>query len=174
MTELLVDRLLRERALRSEVGHLQGLLLREAGGHDLAEQSQDLLVAQRSALLTVAVEREPQHLRLALRAIEIHGMAGGVLGDAHLLREPRPLVDERMEFGIHRVDARADALERRFRQHRGARGRPRGTRLSRPARLPGRPLARHAQSVRAASTPGIARKRPSTSVGTGASVSISV
>jgi hypothetical protein len=34
-----------------------------------------------------------QHLRLALRPVEIHRCAVGVLGDADLLRQPRALVD---------------------------------------------------------------------------------
>jgi hypothetical protein len=45
--EVLVHRLLRERALGTEEPDLQRFLLREAGRHDLAEQPQDLLVAQR-------------------------------------------------------------------------------------------------------------------------------
>ncbi len=83
MPEVLVDRLLRERALRPEEGDFQRLLLREAGGHDLAEQPQDLLVPQRPL---VPLERGPQHLRLALRPVEVDRMPVRVLGNADLLR----------------------------------------------------------------------------------------
>ncbi len=61
---------LRERALRPEVCDLQRLLLREAGGHQLAEQPHHLLVAQRPV---VALDDFAQHLRLALRSVELGG-----------------------------------------------------------------------------------------------------
>ena len=57
-------------------------------------------------------QRHAQHLRLALGTVEIDGVAGRVLGDADLLREPGALVDQRVELRIDAVDALADLLER--------------------------------------------------------------
>ena len=75
---------LRERALGPEVTDLERLFLREAGGHDLAEQPQDFLGAQRTL---VPLARHAQHLRLALGPVEVDRVAVGVLGDADLARE---------------------------------------------------------------------------------------
>ena len=65
----------REGALGPEVGDLQRLLLRQAGRHDLAEQPQDLLVAQRALCALGAAQRHAQHLRLALGPVEIDQVA---------------------------------------------------------------------------------------------------
>ena len=75
---------LRERALGPEVADLERLFLREAGRHDLAEQPQDFLGAQRTL---VPLARHAQHLRLALGPVEVDRVAVGVLGDADLARE---------------------------------------------------------------------------------------
>ena len=82
--EHLVDRRQRQRAYRgaevlehgglgesafgAQERDLERLLLGEAGGHDLAEQACDFLIAQRPA---IARERLAQNLRLALGAVEI-------------------------------------------------------------------------------------------------------
>ena len=97
---------LRERALGPEEADLQRLFLREAGGHDLAEQPQDFFVAQRTL---VALARHAQHLRFALGAVEIDGVAVGVLGDADLPRELRALVEQRVDLRVDGVDLRAQA-----------------------------------------------------------------
>ncbi len=110
--EVLEHRLLRERALGAEVADLQRVLLRQAGGHDLAEQAQDFLVAQRAVLVLVALQRQAQHLRLALRAVEVDRVARGVLRHADLLREVRALVDQRVQLRVDAVDPLADLLER--------------------------------------------------------------
>ena len=94
-----------ERALRTEECDLERFLLREAGGHDFAEQARDFLIAQRPV---IALERLAQHLRLALRTIEIHGLAGCRLGDADQLREARPLVEQGVNARIDGVDALAN------------------------------------------------------------------
>ena len=59
---------LRERALRPEVGDLERLLLRQAGGHQLSKEPHHLLVAQRPV---VALDDFAQHLSLALRPVEL-------------------------------------------------------------------------------------------------------
>ena len=83
-----------ESALGTQKCHLERLLLREACRHDLAEQSRDLLVAQRPA---IALERLAQHLRLALGSIEIDRLAARGLRDAHLLGEACALVERARE-----------------------------------------------------------------------------
>ena len=77
---------LRERALGPEVADLERLFLREAGGHDLAEQPQDFLGAQRTL---VPLARHAQHLRLALGPVVVDRVPVGVLGDAGLARQAR-------------------------------------------------------------------------------------
>jgi hypothetical protein len=85
------------------------LLLGQAGRHDLAEQPQDLLVAQRTL---VPLARHAQHLRLAFRAVEIHGVAVGVLGHAHLARETRAFVQQPVDARVDVIDFRAQASQR--------------------------------------------------------------
>ncbi len=80
---------------------LERLFLREAGGHDFAEQAQDFFGAQRTL---VALAGHAQHLRLALRPVEIDGVAIGMLGDADLAREPRAVVEQLVDARIHGVD----------------------------------------------------------------------
>ena len=70
VAEVLEHRLLRERAFGTEERDLERLLLRQARRHDLAEQPHDLFVAQRPL---VALERLAQHLRFALRLVEVGG-----------------------------------------------------------------------------------------------------
>ena len=72
---------------------LSGILLRQAGRHDLAEQPQHFFVAQGRALFLVALQRQAQHLRFALRAVVVDGMARSVLRDPDLLRQQGALVD---------------------------------------------------------------------------------
>ena len=103
--------LLRERAFRTEERDFERLLLREAGGHDLAKQSRDLFVAQRSL---VALQRIAQHLRFALGFVEVGGaQAFRALGLADLLRELRALVQEVVNATIDVIDAIADGIELR-------------------------------------------------------------
>src|ERR1700733_10859880 len=108
MPEMSQDRGLGERTLRSQESHLQGLLLREAGGHDLAEQPQDLLIAKRSG---VALAGHAQHLRFTLGAVEVDRTALTRLRDADQLRETRPIVDEAVDLFVDGVDLPADFLE---------------------------------------------------------------
>ena len=84
MPEVLEHRLLGKGALRPEKAHLERLLLRETGGHDLAKETQDLLVPQRPTLAAVALERLVQDLGFAFRPVEIDGVAVDVLGNANL------------------------------------------------------------------------------------------
>ena len=166
MAEMLERGGLRERALGPEITHLERLFLREAGGHDLAEQPQDFLGAQRTL---VPLARHAQHLRLALGAVEVDGVAVGVLGDADLARELRAVVEQRVDARIHAVDLRAQ----------------RGERVGSLCRRP--PpcgsffccfgLRRHrprSYITRAASTPLIARTLSITPASTAPSVSMSV
>ena len=50
------------------------------------------------------VARHAQHLRFALRPVEIDGVAVGVLGDADLAREARAVVEQLVDARIHGVD----------------------------------------------------------------------
>jgi hypothetical protein len=115
MTEMLEHRRLREGALRTEEGHLEGLLLRKARRHDLAEQAHDFFVTQRTL---IAAHRVAQHLRFTLGPVEIHHLAGGRLGNAHLLGQSRPLVDEPVDTRIDGIDAFADGLQVDAGRHR--------------------------------------------------------
>ncbi len=173
MTEVLQHRLLRERAFRPEERHLEWFLLGEARRHDLAEQPHDLLVRERPARLAVAVDRQPQDLRLAFWTIEIHRVPGRVLGNADLSGEARPLADE---FVNPRVDGIDEVAHFRDPLLAGRRCR---LQLAVPwlaagllRRLAG--LARHDQTSLAPSTPSMARRRSRTSGGIAASVSMSV
>src|SRR5256884_9411528 len=62
----------------------------------------------------------PQHLRLALRAIEIRRPRAARLRDPDLLREARRLVDQRLNLLVDRVDAaaRLPEIERPWRRRR--------------------------------------------------------
>ena len=70
MAEVLEHRRLRERALGPQIRDFQRLFLREARGHQLAEQAHHLLVAQRAV---VALDDFAQHLRFALGTVELDG-----------------------------------------------------------------------------------------------------
>ena len=84
MAEVLVHRLLRERAFRAEVADLQRLLLGQAGRHDFAEQAHQHFVGERAV---VAVDHPAQHLRLALGPVVVDRRRELALGLADL---PRP------------------------------------------------------------------------------------
>ncbi len=104
MTEVREHRGLRERAFRSQERDLQRLLLRQARGHDLPEQPQQILGAQRPV---VALLDHAQYLRFTLGTIEINGGAGSALGDAHLLGEPAAIAQQLLQLLIDGVDLRA-------------------------------------------------------------------
>ena len=126
----------------------------------------DLRIAQRAG---VALARRAQHLRLALRAVEVHRAPAGGLGDADLLRQPRPLVEQRVHLLIDRIDARAHGLQvglQGLRAH-DRRGLPaRGLALAFAFCRPWNAAPRR-QTMRAESTPSIAPILPSTSGATG-------
>ncbi len=108
--EVLQHRLLRERPLRPEECDFERLLLREAGGHDLAEQPYDLLVAQRPL---IARDDVAQHLRLALGLVELDGaqLVRALLRYADLLCELRALVEERVDLLVDPIDVRANRAQ---------------------------------------------------------------
>jgi len=109
VAEVLEHRLLRERALGTEESDLERLLLRKARRHDLAEQPRDLLVAQRPL---VALQRLAQHLRLALRLVEVGGaQPRGALRVADLLRVLGALVQQLVNAPIDVVDAVANGVK---------------------------------------------------------------
>ena len=166
---------LRERALGPEVADLERLFLREAGGHDLAEQAQDFLGAQRTL---VPLARHAQHLRLALRAVEIDGVAVGVLGDADLAREARAVVEQLVDARIHGVDLARAALRGRAAAASRAVDRRRcelcSTCASPLPPLCGVAMLAGSYITRAASTPLIARTLSITPLSTAPSVSMSV
>src|SRR5689334_1240746 len=100
------------------------------------------------------------------------------LGDAHLLRETCPLIEQPMDVLIDRVDAAAHILEPVRPSRRGGRGRRRGAgRLPRKAATgsgSGRAPKHGFQRIRAESTPSIARMRASSSAPSMPSASMSV
>ena len=96
-------------ALRTEEGHLERLLLREARRHDFPEEPQNLLVAQWTL---VAGQGFAQHFSFTLRTVEVDRASRGSFGDADSLRVARPLADQLVDARIDRVDPRADLLER--------------------------------------------------------------
>ena len=104
MTEVRQHRRLRKGAFRTQEADLERLLLRKTRGHDFAKKPQYLLIAQRSL---VACLRAAQYLRLALGLVEILGAACTGFRIADELRKLRPLIDERMDLLIDRVDAGA-------------------------------------------------------------------
>jgi hypothetical protein len=110
MTEVLVHRRLRKCPFGTQEPDLQRLFLREAGRHDLAEQTHDLFVAQRALRprRRIALEHETQHFGLALRPVEIDQFACAAFGYADGARKPRPLVEQRMQLAVDVVDATAD------------------------------------------------------------------
>src|SRR6187431_932275 len=150
MAEVLERGRLRERALGPEEGHLEWLFLREAGGHDLAEQAQDLFGAQGPL---VPFARHAQHLRLTLRAVEVDRVAIGMLGNADLAREARAVIEQLVDARIHGIDFTAQFYDvERWRARCGS-GFVTGTGLRFSLRL--RLRLRHWPSyiTRAASTP---------------------
>src|ERR1700726_2434660 len=110
MPEVVEDRGLGKGPFGTEKRHLQRLLLPQTRGHDLAEEAQHLLVLKGAG---VALTRQPQHLRLALGAVEVDRAAGAALGGSDLLREARPLVDQRMQLFIDGVNAPPHLLKLR-------------------------------------------------------------
>ncbi len=146
---------------------LERLFLREAGRHDFAEQAQDFFGAQRAL---VPLAGHAQHLRFALRPVEIDGVAVGVLGDADLAREARAVVEQLVDARIHGVDFTAQFHDVERRCARFGSGFVTGTGLRFCLRL------RHWPSyiTRAASTPPIARTLSITALSTEPSVSMSV
>jgi len=108
MAEVLERRGLGEGALGAEEADLERLFLREAGGHDFAEQPQDFFRAQRPL---VPVARHAQHLGFALGSIEIDRVTVGVLGHPDLARELRALVEQRVNARIDRIDLPAQRFD---------------------------------------------------------------
>ena len=131
MAEVLVHRLLRERAFRPEVADLQRLLLGQAGRHDFAEQPHQHFVGERAV---VAVDHPAQHLRLALGPVVVDRRGELALGLADLVRPQRALGDQRLDLAVDAVDLLA---------HRGEVGLAARLRrgLARPSRAAGRRLA---------------------------------
>ena len=70
--------------------------------------AQDFLGAQRTL---VPVARHAQHLRLALGAVEVDGVAVGVLGDADLAGELRAVVEQAVDARIDGVYLLAQRVE---------------------------------------------------------------
>ena len=100
-TEVLEHRLLAEGALRAEVTNLQRFLLRQAGGHDLAEDVHQHFVAERAF---VAVHHHAQHLRLAFGTVIVHRGSQLALGLADLVGEARALGDQRLDLAVDAID----------------------------------------------------------------------
>jgi len=105
MAEMLVQRLLRERALRPEKTDLQRFLLGQTGRHDLAEQANQHFVAQRSL---VAIDHASQHLRFALGAVVIDRRLQRTLRLADLMRPAGALGDQRLDLLVDAIDASPD------------------------------------------------------------------
>src|SRR5450755_4527349 len=105
---MLQYRRLRESAFRTQKSDFERLLLGQACGHDFAKQPRDFFVAQRPL---VAFERLAQHVCFSFRAIEVDRPAGLGLGNTHLLRKPRALVEQSVNSGVDGIDALSNMLE---------------------------------------------------------------
>jgi hypothetical protein len=57
----------------------------------------------------VALQGHAQHLRLALRTVEVDRVPIGVLGNAHLLSQARALIDQLLQLLINAVDLLTDS-----------------------------------------------------------------
>src|SRR6202022_413213 len=98
--------------------HGERLLLHQTRRHDLPKEPQHLLLAQWGA---IARARHAQHLRLALRLVELRGAARERLRSPDDLPKLRPLVDERMNLLVDGIDARPYPLKIRRRLARASR-----------------------------------------------------
>ena len=100
VAEMLDQRLLGKGALRTEVPDFQGLLLRQASGHDFAEQAQQHFVGQRPI---VAVEDLAQDLRLALGPVIVDGGLQRPFGLAHALRPAGAFGDQLLDLLVDAI-----------------------------------------------------------------------
>src|SRR5210317_1279912 len=108
MPEMLVHGGLGKSSFRPEETDFQRLLLGQAGRHDLPEQAQHLLVTHRPF---VALEDRTQHFGLAFGPVILNGRSQLPFGNADLLRDPRPIIDQRLEPPVDFIDALTDLLE---------------------------------------------------------------
>ncbi|MPN56868.1 hypothetical protein SDC9_204561 [bioreactor metagenome] len=94
---------LRKGAGGPEIGHLQGLLQRQASRHHLTE---DALHRRRRQRPGVDIGQAAQHLGLALRAVDV-----ALLDLAHTLRAPRTLGQSGQDFLVEVIDAIAQVQQ---------------------------------------------------------------
>src|SRR3569833_1420577 len=100
MPEMAQHCALRECPFGAQESYFLSLLLREAGGHDLAEQPQDLLVPQRAV---ISLAGHAQNLRLAFRPVKVDRTSLLGLRDAYELRLARTITDELVDLLVNRV-----------------------------------------------------------------------
>ena len=101
MPEMLERRLLGKGPLRAEISHLDRLLQRQAGRHDLAEQACHFLAVQWPG---IAFHHPAQDLSLALRPIE-HGVRIiRRLDVGDLLGAIGALADQPQQFAVDGID----------------------------------------------------------------------
>ncbi|MCY1418425.1 hypothetical protein D9M71_339840 [compost metagenome] len=111
MTEMLERRGLGEGAFRPQVGDLERLLERQAGGHDFAEQPRHFLVVQRTLVALHDVLEDPG---LSLGAVEDRLFAlgqGSHLHAGHVLGAASTLTDQLEDLLVEAIDAQAQRLE---------------------------------------------------------------
>ena len=109
MTEMLEHRLLRERAFRPEERDLERLLLRQARGHDLAEQPHDFFVAQRSFVAFDAPCAAPALRVRACRSRPCSGLRRA--WTSRPAARTGALVEQFVDALVDAVDALADRAE---------------------------------------------------------------
>src|SRR5690606_16596832 len=114
-----------------------------------------------------------QHLRLALRPVEIDRVPVGGLGDADVLCEPRTLVQQLVDLLVDRIDPLPDGLQVHRRHLASPGGRARG-RFCFFSFAGHRSFARAAHTSRADSTPSILRMHSTISAGIAPSASMIV
>src|SRR5690606_22364018 len=145
--------LLAEGPLRTKETDLERLLLRQAGGHDLAEQAHHFLVAERAL---VAVDHAAEDLRLALRPVVVHRRGQLALGATDLAGITGALADQFLDRAIDGVDA------------------PAHLRQLGPGGLAAAPAPRRHQATRTERMPSMARSAASAASSSGESTSTRV
>jgi len=105
VSELLVHRLLGERARRTEIGDARGLFQRTAGRDDFTDQTLDRIARQRAG---IGLPQATHDLRFAFGTIDLFA----VLGTSDLLGDARPLRHQLQDGVVDTVDSRPQRLQR--------------------------------------------------------------
>jgi hypothetical protein len=102
MTKMLAHGLFAERAFRAKIADLERILLRQAGGHDFAEQPHHLGIRQRAV---VAIHHHAQHVRLAFGTVIVDCRKPLALHLGHFPGPVGTLGDQLLDLPVDAVDA---------------------------------------------------------------------